>query len=56
MNLLEKFGLTPVIGTFGAFFTISLSEINEYIAIAIGICTLVYTAMKCVDLYKQIKK
>jgi len=56
MNIFDKFGLTPIVGTIGAFCTFSLSKINEYLAVAIGLATLVYTVMKCLDLYRQMKK
>lgn len=55
-NFLDKFGFTPVIGVVGAVSTISITLINEYIACAIGVVTLVYTIGKCVDLFRKMKK
>lgn len=56
MNILDKFGFTPIIGTIGGLATISVGKINEWLAIAIGLSTLVFTIMKCIDLYRNMKK
>jgi hypothetical protein len=55
MNIAEKFGLTPLIGTAGAIGTWTISLVNEYMAFAIGVATLVYTIGKCVDLFRNMK-
>jgi hypothetical protein len=52
----EKFWFTPVVGTVGAFTTISVTEINEYMAMAIGVVTFVYTLGKCIDLFRNMSK
>jgi len=53
---MEKIGFTPLIGMIGAFGTLSISVLNEYIACAIGVVTLVYTIGKCVDLFIRMRK
>ena len=56
MNYLERLGYTPIIGTVGAFGTWSITIINEYVALAIGVVTLVYTVARCIDLFRQMRK
>lgn len=38
--------ITPVIGTIGAFATISLGEWNDVLGIGIGLMTIVYLAIR----------
>jgi hypothetical protein len=56
MNILEKFGFTPVIGTVGAFGTLSIGKVNEVLALAIGFATLVFTIGKCIEIFRILKK
>jgi len=56
MNLLDKFGITPVVGAVGALSTWSVSTINEYLALAIGVVTLVFTIGRCIDLFRNMRK
>jgi hypothetical protein len=56
MNIFDKFGFTPVIGAVGGLATISVGQVNEYLGLAIGVSTLVFTIMKCVDLWKTMRK
>jgi hypothetical protein len=56
MNLLDKFGFTPIVGAVGAFSTWSVSTINEYLALAIGVATLVFTIGRCIDLFRKMGK